>query len=765
MRAWVRHAQRRRREALALAVLAGLALIFFWPVTLGLAWIPRGGGDLASFLWPTYAYAARSLWSGRVPLWNETLYSGMPFAADNQSGLFYPLNLLAFLIAPSFPYHAIEWLVVFHIWLAGASLYALLRCLLPPSSGRIPALFAAIAFMFSDVLVTHIGNLNIIAVAAWLPAALAGLHLSLQRRSVNWALAAGLALGVAALAGHAQMLLLSAGALGLLALWQMVGSGLQVARASSAQPIAVFIRHVLPRLGLTAIVFLIAFGLSAVAVIPALELTAHTARARLTYAEAAQYSLPWAGLAGLFSPLVFGRGAVDFWAPWPRVELGYLGVLPLVFAGLAPLRGKNRMPLFMLALAILGVLVALGENTPVHRLLYAVVPGFAQLRVPARWVLLTDLALAVLAGYGLHHVLIGESDARWRRRWVLGLGALALVVVPLANQSAAVDNRPVLNLWLSLGVILALLAAGYVLITITALRPLVPALSLALVAVDLIGHGAWVEVDWNDPTLGFQRTVAAAFLKAQPGPTRMDAATGAWAPDAAALHGLEDIGGISNPLGLAAYQTYVGAMGPRGSPLYSFLNAQFIVAEKDRAPGDASLVPVFNEDPNVDVYLNTNAMPRVSLIYSAVAVADGEAAFAAIHAPTFDPARQVVIEDGPPLAASAPEAGSNLYYLRYAPESFSVVAVTPAPAYLVFSEVWYPGWRAQVDEVEVPIYRANFTFRAVRLEPGEHTVTMWFDPLSFKLGLGLTLLTLVVCALRLAIKFRPKAPVTHEPTH
>ena len=48
-------------DGLALAGLALLALIFFWPLSLGQGWVPRGGGDLVSFLWPTYSYAAQAL--------------------------------------------------------------------------------------------------------------------------------------------------------------------------------------------------------------------------------------------------------------------------------------------------------------------------------------------------------------------------------------------------------------------------------------------------------------------------------------------------------------------------------------------------------------------------------------------------------------------------------------------------------------------------------------------------------------------------------
>jgi hypothetical protein len=163
---------------------------------------------------------------------------------------------------------------------------------------------------------------------------------------------------------------------------------------------------------------------------------------------------------------------------------------------------------------------------------------------------------------------------------------------------------------------------------------------------------------------------------------------------------------------------------------------------------------VFDEDPAVDVYLNTNAMPRVSLVYSASVVPDGEAAFGAIHAPGFDPASEVVLEgDARALTLITPPADeANLYYLDYQSEAFTVIALNPAPAYLVFSEVWYPGWRAWVDGVEAPIHRANFAFRAIYLpEAGEYTVVMRFEPVSWRLGVSITLLTLlglILCASR-----------------
>ena len=222
---------------------------------------------------------------------------------------------------------------------------------------------------------------------------------------------------------------------------------------------------------------------------------------------------------------------------------------------------------------------------------------------------------------------------------------------------------------------------------------------------------------------------------------RIDSAASAWAPDAAARLGLEDIGGISNPLALAAYETYAGAVGARGSPLYNFLNAQFVLADKGHPPGDSSLVPVFDADPTLDVYLNTNAQPRLHLVYRSQIVARRRSCLWRLHAPQFDPASTVVIDASGVtprrrrwMAPARQVAGErNLFYTGYAPENQTVVVHTPAPAYLVLSEVWYPGWRAWIDGVEVPIYQADLAFRAVFLPRRANTRSrMRFHPLTLE---------------------------------
>ncbi len=49
-----------------------------------------------------------------------------------------------------------------------------------------------------------------------------------------------------------------------------------------------------------------------------------------------------------------------------------------------------------------------------------------------------------------------------------------------------------------------------------------------------------------------------------------------------------------------------------------------------------------------------------------------------------------------------------------------------------------------MDSTEVPLYEANFSFRAVTVPPGRHKVVLKYEPLSFRLGAYISIVTLLV---------------------
>jgi hypothetical protein len=286
-------------------------------------------------------------------------------------------------------------------------------------------------------------------------------------------------------------------------------------------------------------------------------------------------------------------------------------------------------------------------------------------------------------------------------------------------------------------------------------------LFLPLLAADLIGLGSTLEIEPNDPTLGFRHEDVAAFLQHPPAsggpggisPFRVESAAAAWQPDAALEHGLYDVGGIYNPLGLAPYRAYRWAVGERGAPLYNLLGVRYVLANKAEPPGDERFVPVYTANPEIDVYRNDAALSRALLVYRAQVVPDHGAAWQAIHADDFDPTRTVVLEeeqvarstygdDTLALAGHEPRAdGGSVSFVRYGLNQVELAVSTPVSAALVLSDVYYPGWRAEVDGVPAEVLRADYVFRAVLLPPGEHAVRMVFAPWTWRVGLAVSLVT------------------------
>jgi len=769
------------RDILALGIIALATLGFFWQLFFTAdTWMPAGGGDLVSFLYPLYHFAARNLRRGIIPLWNPYLYGGAPFAADNQSGLFYPVNLLFFLLFPEITYATMELLAVFHFFLAGAFMYICLRSLRPelPTRNtqyatrnthlsRSAAIAGATTFMFSDLFVTHFGNLNMIAVAAWLPLIFLCYHRAMAERRPGLAVVAGAFLGIATLAGHIQITLLIAFALALYTIYQGRQRGTE--GEAKRRPTFYFL-HSLTRYLVPCC--LVAFCLAALALLPGYEMAGHTVRAEMSYREASRYSLPPVGLVGLLVPGFFGRGPAGFWGPWDRVETGYIGILPLILATLAVLLRRDRLTRFLLGLAIISLLLAFGSHAILHGWLY-LLPGFDRVRAPARFVYLFDFSVAILAALGLD-VLLRPLDHRRRavlRRllkaapWIwLGIALISLplgyhAILTAQGKDATIYKRTV-SAVNGLVFFLLILAASLAILYLRRYRWGQRALGLmavGLIAFDLFSMGAYTDLEHNDPTVGFQHPEVIEFLKSDPSYYRIDTGTGVWdvwQPNASLLYGIFDVSGLWNPLQLADYRRYwdaVGLMGLRSSRLYDFVNAKYVIGHKDVPLDWDKFVPVFDRDPQVNVYLNTRALPRAILVHRAIAVPDHESAFLRIQEPGFDPASSVVVEGGKSLQGSggAGERGSrgagseSLDITAYGPNAIHLRASTSSEAYLVLSEVYYPGWRAYVDGRPTPVLRANYAFRAVYLEPGYHEVRLVFEPLSWKVGLGISLATWV----------------------
>jgi hypothetical protein len=770
------------RDLLAGGLLFLLTLGFFWRTLSGDVYQPADGGDLVSFLFPTYRFAARTLSQGALPLWNPHLYGGAPFVSDIQAGFLYPPNLLLFLLNPQFDYQVMQWLAIGHIYWAGLGMYVLLRTLRWGAWGpvsRPAALFGALAFQFSDPLLIHQGNLNLITVLSWLPWVFAAYHGALAGRSLRWAALSGLLFAVGNYAGHAQSSLYIGLALVVYTVVWGVGSGgwgvgsggwgvrsREWGVGSGRGAIQSFLAG-LRFLFVTLVVTLL---LTAPILLPALELAGYTARSEFSYQETVSYSLAPVQAIGLVTPGFFGRGPALHWGLWERVETPFAGVAALILALAAIILadGATRRQLWpWLALATVGFLTGLGIYAILHGWLTLLLPGFGQLRAPARALILWTFAVSVLSAVGFDHLRLLSTNIRAAAphsplpaphsplptphspfpilSFLLKAGAflLAVVFTPLLYLALLLTQHdPTAFLRASVAALAITLAAGCWLATwalIAARRAgwigagVWAALLIGVLYFDLAATGAYTDISPVDPTHGFHHPEIVSFLKSDLELFRIDTDTGIddlWQPDAAALHGLEDIGGIANPLTLRHWSEVLAATGGRHARLYDMLNVKYVIVRDGTPLPEGKFELAFDAPGELAVYRNVQVMPRAWLVYEAIAQ---ENMLDSLQADGFDPGQTVLLNIG---ASEAPGDGSETVdVLSAGPNRMTVRVQTTTPGYLVLSEVWYPGWRATVNGEAAEVLRANHALRALPVPAGEGVVELWFAPPMWRYGL------------------------------
>lgn len=85
--------------------------------------------------------------------------------------------------------------------------------------------------------------------------------------------------------------------------------------------------------------------------------------------------------------------------------------------------------------------------------------------------------------------------------------------------------------------------------------------------------------------------------------------------------------------------------------------------------------------------------------------------------------------------------------IKWSPHKITIETDSKRDGFLVLSEIFYPGWKVYIDGKKGEILRANGIFRAVYVKRGQHLVQFTFSPFSFKLGLWISTLTLLIASI------------------
>jgi hypothetical protein len=677
-------------EVAAIATVALVAALVLAPLTLAHE-LPNAY-DTDAFYAPFAAFLHDRLSHGDLPLWNPFAFSGQPFAADPQSGVFYPPALISYgLFAPA---TGMVLLVTFHYLLATLSSYSFARLL---GAGRLGAVYAGLAYGVSDYLLARSQALGLLTGAAWLAACVAAAQFAARRE------------------GRGASPLVLAGALAL----SILGGSQQLTAVAATAALVVLVTHLRRRgLAIFAGAGLVALGLSAVALLPRLGFVPLSTAAGGVTDPGGAGRLGWSDARVLFGS--FGSHASEL-APL------YAGALTPALALLAVARrwSAARLPLALGALAIAwsaglaGVLA-----TPIHPL-HSITAHQAVRALP-----LLLLALAALAGLALGRP--GSRPSPWP---VAGLAVLLALVI-----SPGVLLRP--------SYVIPALAGLAVLLLLRA--PRIPAvLACALVPGVLGGDLAWHDytlrntrqpaADWQPAARTFPPAPATArFLlerRASEGPTRFASLVDDFTRRkqlrfgrsadhrdllldmAATRYGLEDVAGY-DPLQLAAYRDEIAVSNGRRSSDRHFLWVERAPTRLLRRLGVRYYVAAPGHVPP--------GMPVVLRTPQATVVRDDKAL---------------------PLARVNRPGRTDLARILVRDPDRVVIATPPGPAgRLVLADPPCPGWSVTIDGHSAPVRDQDGLFRAVDLPAGPHTVEWTFAPRSVKIGFLITLATLVAAA-------------------
>ncbi len=718
-----------------LAGLAALVLAMFADVLFAPGPRVLGADDtdmMAHFLhWRSFGFG--ELARGNLALWNPHVFAGAPFFGGMQSALLYPPNWL-FLVLPLTA--AANWSIALNVWLLGAFMYLwALRRGLHPFAGFVAA--ALLMFCAPHFLRVHAGHIASMAAMAWVPLVFLALDEWAAARRPGWLLLGMAAVAMQILAGHPQTVYLTALAAGLYS----------VLRLQILAPAAIYAGGA---------------ALAAVQLLASLQATSETIRDRpVPFEFARSFGFPPESFLTLFAPAFFGDAASHaYWGRWYLWEASaFIGVVGLALAiyGMTSATITAKKPLLVTA----GVcaLLALGDSTPLFRLLYDWLPLFDRFRGAGKFIFISALILVLFAGCGLDQILRSRSVPRGAM-WAAGAAALALgaagmllpsldwgrvaAAVQATGQTYLDPARYADGAFLAasrslaaLGLILAALtaAAAAALLLWTRREPRAALLLGALAVAEVFAFARL-----NRPTFDSTHIVVPFlrdFLAGNPGEYRIlnlarhpnsaisMKAFEAWGYDPGVTRRYAEFIAWSagdDPERMIHHATF-----RRFHPLLAMLRVKYVVV----MDGDVMAVHPGGTPP----------LGRLELL-GGYRVRGREQVLRAMGEPSFDPRKEVLLEREPAPAPVAGATQGRARILREGTDFMEIEAELERPSVLLVTDAWTPAWRAVAlepgDARRYEVLPANYTLRAIPLERGRHRLRLEYAPSHFWLGVAIS---------------------------
>ncbi|MGE5313488.1 MAG: YfhO family protein [Acidobacteriota bacterium] len=455
----------------------------------------------------------------------------------------------------------------------------------------------------------------------------------------------------------------------------------------------------------------------------------------------------------------------------------YMGLVILLLA-VAGVILKRRDPFvqYLAALVVISLLISFGrEFSLVYDLMFKYFPIFNKFRIPSMILVLVQLAVPLLAGYGIVALTTEGLAPASAKKWNIAaavfvvLAILSVVAkdlflgiyqifVPKSEAVASfgrmaggrqeiIDElyKYVLSMVSSDFTIAFLLIAASIAAVTFYRQKKISAVVFSAIMIVIVTGDLW-HVAAKPMELHERGAVDAQFASAPDYVKFLQ-------QDKSMFRTLEFVGGAppyDNRLAYWRIQSAYGYQGAKmrawqdmvdvaniGNPLvWGLMNVKYIL--EDRVDSNQVLTPVFVGQERA-VMENKMTLPRAFFV-NRYEVASGIEILKKIAAMNFNPTDVMYLMDKPNVNVAPAGPGASAKYTKFGINDLEIEATATGDNLLFVSEAFYPnGWKAFIDGKETPIYRANYLFRAVVVPSGTHTVVMKFEPRGFSLGRNLSL--------------------------
>lgn len=710
------------------------------------------GPDVIYEIYPWRYFSVDQLKQGQIPFWNPHNFSGNPQMANFQTAVFYPLNVLYLTL----PFNtAWSLIILLQPFLAAIFMYAFLKKGIGLSD--FACVLGGLGFGFSSYMTVWLEYGNIGHTLLWLPLLLLFVKNYFNKPTVKNYLGIVLGLTLSILAGYIQ---------GVFYIYAVICFYYLFLLANKKQEFKNYKKNLLFILALFTPFLITCFQL-----LPTLKLFSQSTRGAYTLLQIEKNLIsPLYWLTGFF-PDFFGNPATrNYWLNGTYIErVLYPGGIFIFFAIMTIANKINILEKkFFILLSAFSLLIA--TNLPFVKYFYLIPIPVISTTVASRELSIFIFGIVILGAIGIDFLLNKVSfNKKSIVLYILFFGLVwGFVLIFLKTNPNFADNLKITlrNLILPTGLLGLLLLAVFV-------KKINKKLSMiiltAVLIIDLLYFFNKI-TPFSPTSLAYPNTDIVSKLKQAAGINRVWGYGSSYIPsNFQSVDGLYSPEG-NDPLHIARYTQLLESSKdgkyPKSLPrpdaniapgygpddlksnfyrkrILDLLGVKYIIHEQNLKDAwesaDTNTFPsdsysLFGKIYPFQIYENKTALPRIFITGDYILAKEKKEALSLVYDKKINLGKTLILEKNPAIKIDKNSTGSAIL-LSYTPNKIIIKTKTSENALLFISDNYYNDWQVFVDGKKSEILLADYSFRAVAVEKGEHTVVFSIFSKDYILGL------------------------------